>query len=751
MSPIVTSLGGWWLHGVAGGGFVLLAGWLLARRTWQPARRQRLAEWAVGAALVLLVLCLGPTWLCLPWTLPAGEAPPAQERPASTASARPEAMAEDWVPADEPPRFVNPGGEPAPLTAEDLDEADTDDFLAGAVAAPAAGPPEEKPAEAGDVVAVAPALRSWPARALGVVFAAYAAGVAFLLGRWLLGHVALWRLARDGVRPARPVVRLFEGMAAGLRRKPRLLVSPRVRVPLSWGVLRPTVVLPRCLGEAPPGPELRWVFAHELTHLERRDVLGSLLLGLGGAAFFVWPWFWWLARQARLCREFVADAAAVRAGGAPEDYAQFLLRWTAAPAVPAAAAGVTGHSSDLFRRVTMLLQNPDAVENRCPRTWTLAAAGGLLALAVCAAGVGLKADAAPAPADQPRVVVGQEEDDPAPQKRRSEAEVDELKKLEAVRDEARRALARYARFGDSPEEVRKALDDVQRTLNELRSRLQEIDGHGRGVYRRGLTAVQAYPQPGQQPASPYVIGRPDPAALNAFTAVWQFGGGGRLGISVAPPDAALADQLGLEKDRGLVITGVQPDSAAARAGLKAHDILLELDGREVSSDPARLVKMLDTVKAGAKLDAEVLRKGKRVTVHDIEPGEAKSGEVSLWDPASGKLKARFRNGVDPNMVPAQPGVGYGAGAGAGRGVMTSVFRTDDRVTTRHQEGSLVITLTGKVADGKARIREIHVQDGGADHDYQSLSEVPERYRDKVKNLIQLTERGGSRIDVELGR
>src|SRR5262249_46668569 len=70
---------------------------------------------------------------------------------------------------------------------------------------------------------------------------------------------------------------------------------------------------------------------------------------------------------------------------------------------PVEATGVVGNSSDLFRRVTMLLQDPLQVERRCPRWWSVGAAAGLLSLAVLAAGVGVTAVAAPA--DDKEVVV----------------------------------------------------------------------------------------------------------------------------------------------------------------------------------------------------------------------------------------------------------------------------------------------------------------------------------------------------------
>ena len=80
--------------------------------------------------------------------------------------------------------------------------------------------------------------------------------------------------------------------------------------------------------------------------------------------------------------------------------------------------------------------------------------------------------------------------------------------------------------------------------------------------------------------------------------------------------------------------------------------------------------------------------------------------------------------------------------------MTSVFRTNDRFTTRHQEGNLIITLTGSVADGKATLSEIHVQDGTQSNKYESVDKVPERYRDKVKNLAEMSEKGQVKIEIK---
>ena len=66
-----TTASGWLLHTLAGGGLLLLLAWAWAAWTRQPARRLRVAEWAVAASLLLAVLSLGPAWLVVTTPAPA--------------------------------------------------------------------------------------------------------------------------------------------------------------------------------------------------------------------------------------------------------------------------------------------------------------------------------------------------------------------------------------------------------------------------------------------------------------------------------------------------------------------------------------------------------------------------------------------------------------------------------------------------------------------------------------------------------
>ncbi len=100
----------------------------------------------------------------------------------------------------------------------------------------------------------------------------------------------------------------------------------------------------------------------------------------------------------------------------------------------------------------------------------------------------------------------------------------------------------------------------------------------------------------------------------------------RLGARLEKPNDTLVAQLGLATGKGQVLADVKDGSAAGKAGLKTHDILLELNGKDVSSNAAEFAKALNEIKKDTPVDAVVLRAGKRETIKGITlPDVPKSG------------------------------------------------------------------------------------------------------------------------------
>jgi serine protease Do len=56
---------------------------------------------------------------------------------------------------------------------------------------------------------------------------------------------------------------------------------------------------------------------------------------------------------------------------------------------------------------------------------------------------------------------------------------------------------------------------------------------------------------------------------------------GRLGVTVQDVNATLADSFGLDRARGALVSSVDDDGPAEKAGLLSGDIILKFDGNPV--------------------------------------------------------------------------------------------------------------------------------------------------------------------------
>ena len=75
-----------------------------------------------------------------------------------------------------------------------------------------------------------------------------------------------------------------------LRRKVALRQSDRIAAPLTYGVLRPVILLPA--GANWSGPQLACALEHELVHIQRFDTLAKLLLAIAACVHWFNPLVW---------------------------------------------------------------------------------------------------------------------------------------------------------------------------------------------------------------------------------------------------------------------------------------------------------------------------------------------------------------------------------------------------------------------------------------------------------------------------
>ncbi|NNE91906.1 MAG: PDZ domain-containing protein [Verrucomicrobiales bacterium] len=110
-----------------------------------------------------------------------------------------------------------------------------------------------------------------------------------------------------------------------------------------------------------------------------------------------------------------------------------------------------------------------------------------------------------------------------------------------------------------------------------------------------------------------------------------------LGISTRPVDESLRRHLDLPEGFGLQIEVIVEDSPAGKAGLREHDILVELEDQKLTT-PDHLALLVRAKKPGDKVKLTVVRKGEEdeieVTLGEREVMEHEDRRVIVGRPAN---------------------------------------------------------------------------------------------------------------------
>ncbi len=100
---------------------------------------------------------------------------------------------------------------------------------------------------------------------------------------------------------------------------------------------------------------------------------------------------------------------------------------------------------------------------------------------------------------------------------------------------------------------------------------------------------------------------------------------GWLGVSLQPMDEKLAKAFGLDEPTGALVADVIEGDPADQAGIKAGDIVLEVDGNKIS-DERDLVNYIGSKSPGETVKLKLLRNGKEITL-DVKLGKRETKEI----------------------------------------------------------------------------------------------------------------------------
>jgi serine protease Do len=173
----------------------------------------------------------------------------------------------------------------------------------------------------------------------------------------------------------------------------------------------------------------------------------------------------------------------------------------------------------------------------------------------------------------------------------------------------------------------------------------------------------------------------------------------RLGVEVQTLDQSLANSFKLNSPNGALVAKIEPDSAAAKAGLEVGDVILKVNGNPIV-DAGQLSARIGEATPGDTATLEVWRGGKAVTVSAV------IGSASPMTASIGATDAPAKLGLA--LRPLNPEERAQAGVSGGLLVEDAQGRAADAGI---QPGDVVLSVDGTPVQSIAQLRKMVEEHG----------------------------------------
>jgi len=137
-----------------------------------------------------------------------------------------------------------------------------------------------------------------------------------------------------------------------------LLQNETVTAPVTWGILRPVILLPTAF-EHLPAESRNTVLCHESAHIRAHDFTMRTLAEIARAALWFQPLIWIARRQLRIEQELACDNHVVASGNKPSTYAKLLMNWSSKLPMPEALIAVGMAQRSCLKQRLYALLAPD--------------------------------------------------------------------------------------------------------------------------------------------------------------------------------------------------------------------------------------------------------------------------------------------------------------------------------------------------------------------------------------------------------
>jgi len=129
--------------------------------------------------------------------------------------------------------------------------------------------------------------------------------------------------------------------------------------------------------------------------------------------------------------------------------------------------------------------------------------------------------------------------------------------------------------------------------------------------------------------------------------VWAFGNNRRVGVNTMQLTKQLADYFGVDQGTGVLVTGVTDDSPAAKAGIKAGDVITAIDGEKVDGS-GDLTRSINKNKDGDVTLTVIRNKNQRtikVTPTAAKPSVQPGAQIRRTIADKGIMRSQIRNAI----------------------------------------------------------------------------------------------------------
>ncbi len=178
---------------------------------------------------------------------------------------------------------------------------------------------------------------------------------------------------------------------------------------------------------------------------------------------------------------------------------------------------------------------------------------------------------------------------------------------------------------------------------------------------------------------------------------------GWIGVQIQPVTADIADSLNLKNTHGALVAEPQSDSPAQKAGIKAGDVIVSVNGEAVA-DARNLARRISALSPGTSVKLGVVRGGKEDTL-TLTLGEL---------PKQREARATTEERDAPNLDVPKLGLSLAPARNGGEGVVVTSVDPNGAAGDRFQTGDVILDVNGKAVATPADVRKAvaEAQSGG---------------------------------------